>query len=68
MQMYSREEMMEEMAKHQSMKDEDDSDNSTTERASGELSIWDTIVHILNDILNWIRQLLGVQNNVSGEL
>ena len=73
MQMYSREEMMAEMmAKQASMKSEDEpeSDNSkpTTQYSGGELSIWETIVQLFQDFWKWARKLLGIRENVTGDL
>jgi hypothetical protein len=70
MQMYSREEMMEEMAKQGSQsEDEPESDSSEyTTHPRGDLSIWDAIVQLFKDIWNWIRNLLGIREKASGEL
>ena len=73
MQMYSREEMMAEMmAKQASMESEDEpkSDNSkpTMQYSGGELSIWETIVGLFQDFWNWIRKLVGIRENVTGDL
>ena len=71
MQMYSREEMMEEMAKSQSMQSEDepDSDSSNyTQQPGGDLSIWDTIIQLFKDAWNWLRNLLGIRATASADL
>ena len=65
MQMYSREEMMEEMGKQESMKSEDKQFN---QYPGGDLSILETIIQTLRDIWNWIQNLLGIRNKVSDEL
>ena len=71
MQMYSREEMMEEMAKQKSMQSEDESeaDNSEyTQYAGGDLSIWETIVQTFRDFWNWIKKLLEMRNKANADL
>ena len=71
MQMYSREDMMEEMAKHKSMKSEEEPepDNSKyTQYASSDLSIWETIVQLFQDIWIWIKTFLGMRNKANEDL
>jgi hypothetical protein len=72
MQMYSREEMMAEMAKQESIKSEDEaqseSSKSTKQYHGEELSIWQTIVQLFQDFWNWIRKLLGMSGKASGDL
>ena len=72
MQMYSREEMMAEMAKQQSMQPEDeaesDSSKYTPQYSGGELSIWETIVQLFRDIWNWIKNFIGIRKKASEDL
>ncbi|CAB4020005.1 Hypothetical predicted protein [Paramuricea clavata] len=71
MQMYSREEMMEEMSKQQGSQSEDEPESDSSEYTThpgGDLSIWDAIVQLFKDIWNWIRDLLGIREKASGEL
>lgn len=71
MQMYSREEMMEEMAK-QSMQsgheEKSDSSKHPPQYQGGELSIWETIFQMFIDSWNWIIYLLGIRGDISGDL
>ena len=71
MQMYSREEMMEEMEKQKSMQSEDEPepDNSEyTQYPGGDLSIWETIVQTFRAFWNWIKNLLGMRNKANADL